>query len=100
MVEQAVDSFGRVDALVNSAGISRPGDSLDYPQAEWERLVDVQLNGAFFSAQAVGRQLVKQASGGALVFISSTNAEAKMTAERAPAGAEGRSASAPAKLHA
>lgn len=76
MVDQVVVAFGRADALVNSAGISRPGDSLDYPQAEWERMVDVQLNGAFFSAQAVGRQLVKQTSGGAIVFISSTNAEA------------------------
>jgi NAD(P)-dependent dehydrogenase (short-subunit alcohol dehydrogenase family) len=76
MVEAAVGAFGRADALVNSAGVSRPGDSLDYPQAEWERLVDVQLNGAFFSAQALGRQIVRQGSGGAVVFISSTNAEA------------------------
>lgn len=76
MTTAAVGGFGRIDALVNCAGISKPGDSLTYTQDDWERLVGVQLNGAFFAAQAVGRQLVQQQSGGSIVFISSTNAEA------------------------
>jgi NAD(P)-dependent dehydrogenase (short-subunit alcohol dehydrogenase family) len=76
MVAAAAVKAGRVDGLVNCAGISKPGDSLTYAQDEWKRLVDIQLNGAFFAAQAVGQQLVKQGSGGAIVFISSTNAEA------------------------
>jgi NAD(P)-dependent dehydrogenase (short-subunit alcohol dehydrogenase family) len=76
MVSVALAKFGRVDGLVNCGGISRPGDSLSYSQSDWESMIDVQLNGAFFAAQAVARQLVAQGSGGALVFISSTNAEA------------------------
>jgi NAD(P)-dependent dehydrogenase (short-subunit alcohol dehydrogenase family) len=76
MVSEAIESFGRIDALVNCAGISKPGDSLSYSQADWERLVDVQLNGAFFTAQAIAARLVAQRSGGALVFLSSTHAEA------------------------
>jgi NAD(P)-dependent dehydrogenase (short-subunit alcohol dehydrogenase family) len=76
MVSAAVAAFGRVDGLVNCGGISHPGDSLSYSQNDWDCVIGVQLNGAFFAAQAVGRQLVAQALGGALVFISSTNAEA------------------------
>jgi NAD(P)-dependent dehydrogenase (short-subunit alcohol dehydrogenase family) len=76
MVTAAVEAFGRVDALVNCAGISQPGDSLTYAQRDWERLVDVQLNGAFFAAQATACQMLRQGGGGAIVFISSTNAEA------------------------
>jgi NAD(P)-dependent dehydrogenase (short-subunit alcohol dehydrogenase family) len=76
MVAAAIAQFGRVDALVNCAGISKPGDSLTYSKEDWERMIAVQLNGAFFAAQAVARQLVQQGTGGALVFISSTNAEA------------------------
>ncbi|MBM3841601.1 MAG: SDR family oxidoreductase [Verrucomicrobia bacterium] len=76
MVSASVARFGRVDALVNCAGISKPGDSLTYSKADWEQMIAVQLNGTFFTAQAVGRQLVQQGGGGALVFISSTNAEA------------------------
>ncbi|MBI2949606.1 MAG: SDR family oxidoreductase [Verrucomicrobia bacterium] len=76
MMATAIAQFGRVEGLVNCAGISKPGDSLTYSAADWERMIAVQLNGAFFVAQAVGRQLVRQGTGGALVFISSTNAEA------------------------
>ncbi|MCW1969836.1 MAG: glucose 1-dehydrogenase [Anaerolineae bacterium] len=76
MVQAAVQAFGRVDGLVNCAGISKPVDSLACSADDWQRMIDIQLNGAFYVAQAVGRQLVTQGEGGALVFISSTNAEA------------------------
>jgi len=70
----AVDQFGRLDGLVNCAGISRPHDSISLPPADWARMVDVQLNGAFYIAQACARNM--WAEGGAIVFITSTNAEA------------------------
>jgi NAD(P)-dependent dehydrogenase (short-subunit alcohol dehydrogenase family) len=70
----AVEQFGRLDGMVNCAGISKPHDSVSLPPADWARMVDIQLNGAFYIAQACARCMWD--SGGALVFITSTNAEA------------------------
>ena len=73
-VQAAIDKFGRLDGLVNCAGFSKPHDSLSLPPADWARMVDVQLNGAFYLAQACARRMTE--AGGAIVFITSTNAEA------------------------
>jgi len=72
--QTAVDRFGRLDGAVNCAGISKPHDSISVPPADWARLVDVQLNGAFYMAQACAKRMWD--AGGAMVFITSTNAEA------------------------
>jgi 3-oxoacyl-[acyl-carrier protein] reductase len=70
----AIDEFGQLDGVVNCAGISQPHDSISLPPADWARMVDVQLNGAFYVAQACARRM--WTGGGAIVFITSTNAEA------------------------
>jgi len=70
----AIDHYGRLDGLVNCAGISRPHDSISLPPADWAKMVDIQLNGAFYIAQACARRMWD--SGGGIVFITSTNAEA------------------------
>lgn len=70
----AVETFGRLDGVVNCAGISKPHDSIDLLPGDWARMVDIQLNGAFYFAQACAKQMMK--AGGAIVFITSTNAEA------------------------
>lgn len=72
--QAAMDRFGHLDGLVNCAGISKPHDSISLPPADWARMVDVQLNGAFYIAQACARHM--WGAGGAVVFITSTNAEA------------------------
>jgi NAD(P)-dependent dehydrogenase (short-subunit alcohol dehydrogenase family) len=72
--QAAVEKFGRLDGVVNCAGISQPHDSVTLPPAEWARMVDVQLNGAFYFVQACARRMME--TGGAIVFITSTNAEA------------------------
>lgn len=70
----AVDRFGRLDGLVNCAGVSRPHDSISLPPAEWAGMLDIQLSGAFYMAQACAMRMWRE--GGAIVFITSTNAEA------------------------
>ena len=74
VAEAAVKQFGRLDGVVNCAGLSKPHDSISLPPADWARMVDVQLNGAFYFAQACAKRMME--SGGAIVFITSTNAEA------------------------
>jgi NAD(P)-dependent dehydrogenase (short-subunit alcohol dehydrogenase family) len=70
----AIDRFGRLDAVVNCAGISRPTDSISLAPSDWARMVDIQLNGSFYAAQAGAKRMWDR--GGAIVFISSINAEA------------------------
>lgn len=73
-VQAAVDRFGPLTGMVNCAGVSSPHDSLTLPPGDWARMIDIQLNGAFYLAQACGRSMREH--GGAMVFITSTNAEA------------------------
>ncbi|MFN3325804.1 MAG: SDR family NAD(P)-dependent oxidoreductase [Bryobacteraceae bacterium] len=72
--QSAVETFGCLDGMVNCAGVSKPHDSLSLPPADWARMIDVQLNGAFYIAQACARRMTGH--GGGIVFITSTNAEA------------------------
>jgi len=72
--QTVIDHFGRLDGVVNCAGISRPHDSVSIPPSDWARMVDVQLNGQFYASQACAKHMWD--TGGAMVFITSTNAEA------------------------
>lgn len=73
-VQAAVDSFGRIDGVANCAGISQPHDSISLAPKDWQRMVDIQLNGSFYLAQACARRMWE--TGGAIVFVTSINAEA------------------------
>jgi glucose 1-dehydrogenase len=65
-------AFGRVHGLVNNAGMFKAADFLDIAEADWDRVIAVNLKGAFLVAQAVARHMAAN-GGGAIVHMSSVN---------------------------
>jgi NAD(P)-dependent dehydrogenase (short-subunit alcohol dehydrogenase family) len=73
-VARAVSEFGRLDILVANAGIVHAAEFLDLEEADFDRVMAVNLKGVFLAGQAAARQMVKQGGGGAIVNMSSVNA--------------------------
>ena len=73
MVGQVVSRFGRIDILINNAGIEFHTPFLDIPDSEWNKVMAVNLYGAFAASQIAARQMVKQGPGGKIIFISSVH---------------------------
>ncbi|MBP1988869.1 SDR family NAD(P)-dependent oxidoreductase [Paenibacillus eucommiae] len=71
-VEQVISVWGRIDILANNAGIAWEEDFLELKHSNWRKMLDVNLNGMFYTAQQVSRQMVKQ-GGGIIINMSSTN---------------------------
>jgi 3-oxoacyl-[acyl-carrier protein] reductase len=72
LVERTKERFGRVDVLVNNAGITRDGLLVRMKDDDWDRVMDVNLRGAFLMTRAVTKALVRQKSGGRIINIAST----------------------------
>ncbi|MDH4107446.1 MAG: SDR family oxidoreductase [Gammaproteobacteria bacterium] len=60
---EAIERMGSVDVLINNAGISIRHDFLDITPEEWDRVVDVNLKGVFYMAQAAARHMMERGSG-------------------------------------
>ena len=71
MVDTAVTTFGSVDIAVANAGITVFGDIFTTTPDAFQKIVDVNLRGSFFLAQAAARQMREQKSGGSVLFMSS-----------------------------
>ncbi len=74
LVKAAVDAYGRLDIFVANAGITRFGRFIDYSEASYDTVLDLNLKGSFFGAQAAAQQMIKQpraSYGGRIVFSSS-----------------------------
>lgn len=74
MVDDTVAALGRLDVLVNNAGVESIVPLLDLTEEEWERVTRTNLKGEWLCAQAVARIMVERQSGGAIVNIGSVQA--------------------------
>jgi len=73
-----VDQFNRIDTLLNVAGINKRQPAVDFSEQEFDAIMDVNLKGAFFLAQAVGKQMIQQ-GGGCQINIGSVNSQRAFT---------------------
>jgi sorbose reductase len=74
-VESAVGALqqklGIADILVTSAGITMWGESAEVAPEDWQRVLDINLNGTFFAAQSFSRRLLQEKKPGSIIFVSS-----------------------------
>lgn len=75
LAQAPFDTFGALDVLVYSAGTTATASILEHSRADWDRVIAVNLTGAFLLGQAVARRMVDQGRGGSIVFVTSQLAE-------------------------
>ncbi len=78
LVDQAVGAFGRLDIMVNNAGIEQEHPFLETPLEVWDRVIAVDLTGPWLGSQVAARQMVKQGDGGRIINISSVHEDLPM----------------------
>jgi 2-deoxy-D-gluconate 3-dehydrogenase len=71
IVSDAVNALGRVDVLVNNAGIIRRNDALNFTEEEWDSALDVNLKTPFFLAQAAAKAMLDAGRGGKIINVVS-----------------------------
>lgn len=73
LIARCMAAHGRIDVLVNNAGIFRAADFLDIAEADFDAVLRINLKGAFLVGQAVAREMARSGGGGAIVNMSSVN---------------------------
>jgi NAD(P)-dependent dehydrogenase (short-subunit alcohol dehydrogenase family) len=63
LLRATVEAFGKVDILVNSAGYNQRAPTLDFPEADWNRLLETNLNGTMRTCQVFGRHMIERRYG-------------------------------------
>ncbi|MBB5770963.1 2-deoxy-D-gluconate 3-dehydrogenase [Brevundimonas vesicularis] len=71
VVQEALAAMGRIDILVNNAGLIRRADAVDFTEADWDLVMNINLKTVFFMSQAVARLFIKQGDGGKIINIAS-----------------------------
>ena len=74
IIREAVETFGKVDILVNAAGTTHREMALDVKREDWQRVLDINLTAAFFLCQQAARQFIAQGGGGKIINIASIHA--------------------------
>ena len=73
LVKAAVDAFGRLDIMVNNAGVETRTSILDTTEAQYEKVMEINLKSAFFGTQLAAKQMIAQGGGGRIINITSVH---------------------------
>jgi glucose 1-dehydrogenase len=73
LVDRTVKEMGRLDIMVNNAGVETRTSVLDTTEAQYEKVMDINLKSAFFGTQLAARQMIAQGDGGRIINISSVH---------------------------
>ena len=73
LIETAVAKFGRIDVMVNNAGVETRTSILDTTEAQYDKVLDINLKSAFFGTQLAAKQMIKQGGGGRIINITSVH---------------------------
>ena len=78
LIQKAIDSFGKLDILVNNAGLEYKHPFHEFPFDLWQKVIAVDLTGPFLCAQAAAKAMIRQATGGRIINISSIHEDLPM----------------------
>jgi glucose 1-dehydrogenase len=73
LVGEAVKAFGRLDVMVNNAGVETRTSVLDTTEAQYDKVLDINLKSAFFGTQIAAKQMIAQGGGGRIINITSVH---------------------------
>lgn len=89
LVRRTVEELGRLDIMVNNAGIEQKMPFLETPLEVWEKVISVNLTGPWLGCQEAARQMVKQGDGGRIINISSVHEDLPMPTNSTYCAAKG-----------
>ena len=73
LIDTAVQRFGRLDIMVNNAGVETRTSVLDTTEEQYEKVLSINLKSAFFGTQLAAQQMIKQGDGGCIINITSVH---------------------------
>ena len=89
LIESAVNAFGRIDIVINNAGIEKKSAFVDYPLEDLQKILAVNLIGPFLVSQSAARQMIRQGQGGRIINISSVHEDLPMPSNAAYCASKG-----------
>jgi glucose 1-dehydrogenase len=73
LIDRTVEAFGKVDVMVNNAGVETRTSVLDTTEDQYDKVLDINLKSAFFGTQLAAKQMIAQGTGGRIINISSVH---------------------------